>query len=213
LHRNVRYKLRLSSRMCVSPVTVLATLYTRQTDRNARNNTACTDRRTVTVTHCRSLHRQFVTNFHFKCNLISGDSSVVRSGRWISSLSTTLVLLCTFPPTPTSSLPRTPTLTPTYHSDVTFTRFQAVWPQNLMRNRCCSLVHSINAAASIANTQNAMKTNGTQTRSRPNVHQVFRRCQHYLRETTIATILVLKCDTSRAIQMWEIKGTAGYDAV
>ena len=67
-----------SSRMCVcvcvSPVTVLATLCSR----HARNDTACTDRRTVTVTHCRSVQRQFVTYFHFKCNLINGGSSAVR---------------------------------------------------------------------------------------------------------------------------------------
>jgi len=67
--------------VCVSPVTVLATFISR----HARNDTACTDRRTVTMTHCRSVHRQFVTNFHFKCNLINGGS-VFRARWWISSL-------------------------------------------------------------------------------------------------------------------------------
>lgn len=57
-----------------------------------------------------------------------------------------------------------------------------------------------------------MKTNGTQTRSGPNVHQAFRRCQHYLRETTVASIVGLKYDTFRSIQSSEIKGTAGHDA-
>ena len=50
--------IRFHACMCVLPVTVLATFCTR----HARNDTACTEGRTVTVTHCRSVHRQFVTN-------------------------------------------------------------------------------------------------------------------------------------------------------
>jgi len=130
--------------MCVSPATVLAAFCMR----HARNDTACTDRRTVTVTHCLSLHRQFVTNSHFNCNMINGGPSVVRHADGSQAPYPQHSSYCapSRPPL-TYPLAHTPPRTPTYHCDVTFTRFQAVWPQNLMRNRCYSLAYSIKAAA------------------------------------------------------------------